>query len=174
MNTQRALTLCLIIAAAAASRLLPHPENVTPVAALALFAGAHFERRSLALLVPLAAMLLSDMVLGFHATQWAVYLGVALMCCIGFLLRTRRGAAPVALACLAGSVVFFVVSNVGVWLTGGLYAPTLEGLVACFVAAIPFFTNTLLGDAFYAALLFGGFALAERRYGWLAPRASVC
>ena len=168
MNKERTLTLILTIAVAAASRLLPHPENVAPITAIALFAGAQFEKKWLALCVPLAAMLLSDMALGFHNTLWAVYVGFALVVCIGFTLQGKIKPLPVATATLLSSVVFFVVSNLGVWLTGGIYPPTGEGLAACFAAAIPFFTHTMLGDAFYSALLFTGFALAEKKYRRLA------
>ena len=63
---------------------------------------------------------------------------------------------------LAGSVLFFVWTNFGVWAFWNLYPHTLEGLVACYTAAIPFFRNTLLGDVVYSTALFGGFALAER------------
>lgn len=171
MNKERCITLSLIILAAAASRLLPHPANVTPIAAIALFAGAQFERKSYAFLIPLAAMLLSDLFLGFHPTQWAVYLGFALVTCIGFKLRNHIMPGAVALATLCGSAVFFVISNLGVWLTGGLYPLTTEGLVTCFVAAIPFFTNNLMGDAFYATLLFAGFALAEKQ--WYTLKATA-
>ena len=83
---------------------------------------------------------------------------------IGFLLRDRRTPLQIAGASLAGSVLFFVVTNFGVWMLGSLYPKTLEGLVACYVAAIPFFHNTLLGDAFFTAVLFGGFVLAQRRF----------
>ncbi|MCE2926350.1 MAG: hypothetical protein LW823_01705 [Rickettsiales bacterium] len=167
MNTQRTLTLCIIIAAAAFSRLLPHPDNVTPVAALALFAGAYFDKKWLAFAVPLSIMLISDMLIGFHNTMWGVYLGFALIVCIGFIVRGRNRLLPITTACVAGSLIFFAVSNFAVWVSSGLYAQTLEGLAQCFIAAIPFYTNTLLGDLFYTSLLFIGFFKAEQHFSWL-------
>jgi hypothetical protein len=170
MNTQRTLTLGLIILAAALSRLLPHPDNVTPIAALALFAGVFMEKKSLALAVPLLAMLLSDALIGFHSTMWGVYLGFALIVAIGFMLRQRLGFLSVALAAFAGSLAFFFFSNLAVWLSSGLYPLTLAGFSECFIAAIPFYTNTLLGDLFYTSLLFFGFMKAESRFAWLRVR----
>ena len=167
MNKERLITLSLVVCAAAASRLLPHPSNVAPIAAIALFAGAHFEKKWLAFVIPLAAMVISDLALGFHSTLWAVYVGFALIVCLGFTLRGRVKTMSVAATMLAGSALFFVVSNLGVWMTGGIYPLTGEGLAACFAAALPFFTNTFLGDAFYTALLFGGFALAESKFASL-------
>jgi uncharacterized membrane protein len=151
-----------LIAAAAATRLLPHPPNVTPMAAMALFGGAHLADRRLAFLVPLGAMLASDLVLGLHALLPVVYGAFALIVWIGTRLAGRITPVRVAAATLAGSVLFFVVTNFGVWALGGLYPRTAAGLVAAYVAAIPFFRNTLLGDAAYALLLFGGYALLER------------
>ena len=175
MNHQRFFFIITLIVAAAASRLLPHPPNVTPIAALALFGGAQFRDKRLAFIIPLAALLLSDFVLGLHGQMLAVYAGFALVVCIGFVLRGKVRALPVAVAALAGSCVFFLVSNFGVWAEGVLYPRTLAGLGACYVAGIPFFRNALLGDAFYTALLFGIAALAGRRFPVLrapAPAAA--
>ncbi|MDR7483370.1 MAG: DUF6580 family putative transport protein [Armatimonadota bacterium] len=159
---RRWIVIAGLIAAAAASRLLPHPPNATPIAAMALFGGAHLADRRLALLLPLAAMLASDLVLGLHALLPVVYGAFALIVWIGTRLAGRITPVRVAGATLAGSVLFFVVTNVGVWALGGLYPRTAAGLVAAYVAAVPFFRNMLLGDAAYALLLFGGYALLER------------
>jgi hypothetical protein len=115
----------------------------------------------------MAAMLISDAIIGFHSTQWAVYVGFAVIVCLGFMLRGKAKPLSVGVMALHSSVLFFLISNFGVWMTGGLYPLTTEGLIACFTAAILFFTNTLLGDLFYVALLFGGFALAEKKFAWL-------
>ncbi len=156
-----------MILTAALSRLLPHPPNVTPLAAIALFGGAHFADKRLAFLVPLAALLLSDLILGLHSQMPGVYAGFALVVCVGFVLRGRTRALPVAVAALIGSCVFYLVSNFGVWATGSWYPKTAAGLGACYVAGIPFFRNSLVGDLFYTALLFGIFALAEKRFSLL-------
>lgn len=171
--------MCAFVAAVAALRLVPHPYNFAPVTAMALFGGAHFDRRAWAFAVPLAAMALSDLALeglfgiGFHDQMAAVYLSFAAVVGIGLLLRGRRRTMPIAAASVAASVLFFVVTNFGVWATGTLYPLTLSGLIACYVAAIPFFGSTLLGDLFYVGVLFGGFALAERAAPRLAPTPSA-
>ncbi len=172
MVNPRFCTLVGIVLAAAAARLMPHPPNFTPLGALALFGGAHFTSTSPAFAVPLLAMLLSDGLLGFgiHRLTPFVYGSFALIVVLGRLLRHRRSVPAIGSAAVAGAVLFFVITNFGVWLTGGLYPPTMEGLAACCVAAIPFFGNTLAADILYAAVLFGGFALAERRFAVLRER----
>lgn len=162
-HSRLAFILGLIVAAAVA-RILPHPWNFTPVGAVALFAGAHLRSRRLAYAVPLAAMLASDLVIGLHALMPVVYACFALTVGIGGVLRGRRTLLPIAGATLASSVLFFVVTNFAVWALGGWYPLSLSGLIACYVAGIPYFRNTLLGDALYAAVLFGGVALAERAF----------
>jgi hypothetical protein len=162
-----------LVFGAAALRLLPHPPNFTPIAAIALFGGAHFERKRWAFAVPLAAMALSDAVLrvlfgwGFDPVVYATF---AIIVCLGFLLRDGKTAPlPVAGASLAAAVIFYLTTNSAVWAASGMYAKTLAGLVACYVAAIPFFGPTLASDLFYSAVLFGGFAWAERRYPVFRP-----
>lgn len=163
-NHARLGALLTAILIAAALRLVPHPPNFTPIGAMALFGGAYFGRRALAFAAPLGAMLLSDAILGFHSGMAYVYGSVALIVLIGWAVAKRITPLAIAGAAIASSVLFFAITNFGTWATGELYPPTLAGLEACFVAAIPFFQNTLAGDLFFAALLFGGFALLER---WL-------
>lgn len=167
MGTPRLSALVLLVLAATATRLLPHPPNVTSIAALALFGGAYFGNRWLAFALPLLALLGSDLVLGFYPGMAVQYLSFAVVICIGLTLRRRRSFARVTLAALAGSVSFFVLTNFGVWALGTIYPRTLAGLEVCFVAAIPFFRNTLVGDLFYTAVLFGGFQLLEQRFSGL-------
>ncbi|HEY7424486.1 MAG TPA: DUF6580 family putative transport protein [Gemmataceae bacterium] len=160
--TPRFLILSAMTLAAALSRLLPHPPNFAPIGALALFGGACFSDRRAAFGVPLAALFLSDLVLGLHPLIPAVYGSFALIVVLGFWLRTRRKVVPIACASLAGSILFFALTNFAVWAAGSFYPKSWEGLVACYIAAIPFFYNTLLGDAAYGIALFGGLKLAER------------
>jgi hypothetical protein len=177
-------TLMFIVLAAAATRLLPHPPNLTAMTALALFGASHFHDRRLAVGIPLLVMALSDLVLGLHWNwdfravqghmwvQYASFLGIVAM---GFLLRESRGALRVGTVALSSSVMFFLVTNLGEWAFQPWYPKTLEGLAASYVAGIPFFRNTLVGDLAYTALLFGGFALLERRFALLrepSPRAA--
>jgi hypothetical protein len=161
-NYSRLIALLSAILAAAALRLVPHPPNFSPIGAMALFSGAYLGRRSLALVAPLAALFLSDLVLGFYRGMGTVYFSVALVVVLGALVLRRTSAVRVGFAALASSVLFFMLTNLGMWMFSGFYPRTQAGLETCYIAAIPFFQNTLAGDLFYAALLFGGFAVAER------------
>ena len=171
LNKPRFAVLAGIILAAVAARLLPHPPNCTPVAALALFGGASFASKRAALLVPLAGLFLSDLVLGFYAITPVVYGSFAIIVCLGFWLRRRQNIWCIAGASIVGALLFFVLTNFGVWAFDTLYPKTWAGLADCYVAAIPFFRNTLTSDLFYSALLFGGLVLAEKRWPILAETA---
>ena len=167
MLKPRWTVLIAMILAAALSRLIPHPPNMTSVSAVALFGGAYLCDRRMAFLVPLASLFLGDLVLGFYQGMAVTYSSFALIVCIGLWLQSNRSVPRIAGAALASSVLFFLTSNFGVWALGSLYPKTTEGLLACYVAAIPFFWNTMLGDLLYTVLLFGGFSLLERRFSGL-------
>ena len=160
-NYSRLIALLSAIAAAAVLRLVPHPPNFSPIGAMALFSGAYLGRRPLAFIAPIAALLLSDSILGFYSGMWVNYLGFALVVVIGWLALSRISLVRLGLAAVASSILFFLISNFGVWGLSGMYPHTLAGLSAAYVAAIPFFQNTLAGDLFYTTLLFGGFRIAE-------------
>jgi len=162
-NHARLAAIVTAIFVAAALRLVPHPPNFTPIGAMALFGGAYFGRRALAFAAPLGAMLLSDLLLGFHSGMPYVYGSVVLIVLLGWAIENHRTPLRIAGAAIASSVLFFTVTNFGTWAAGELYPQTLAGLGACFVAAIPFFQNTLAGDLVFTTLLFGGFALLQRR-----------
>jgi hypothetical protein len=173
MNTQlsqnenllyRLLLALGIIALAAALRIAPHPWNFTPVGAMALFSGAVIKNRRLAFVVPLLVLFLGDIFIGFHKLMPIVYASFLLSVAIGFWLRDRRTAGRISAATLLGAVQFFLVTNFAVWAFGLSYPRNSAGLLACYVAGIPFFWNTLAGDAVYAVLFFGTFALAERLF----------
>ncbi len=170
MSKPRFVVLVFMILAAAASRLMPHPPNVASITAVALFGGAYLTDKRLALIVPLAALFFSDMILGFYSHMEIVYGSFVLVVCIGFWLEKNRSALRIAGAALASSVLFFVVTNFGVWALESLYPKTTAGLLACYVAAVPFFQHTLAGDALYTAVLFGAFALAEKLFPVLLER----
>ncbi len=170
MSKSRLLVVVLMILAAAASRLIPHPPNLASITAVALFGGAYLTNKRLALIVPIAALFLSDLILGFYRHMEIVYGSFLLVVFLGFWLQRKRSALRIAGAALASSVIFFIVTNFGVWAFESLYPKTAAGLLACYVAAIPFFQNTLVGDALYTAVLFGGFALAERLFPVLRER----
>jgi len=165
----RFLSLLGIITGAALIRILPHPWNTTPIAAMALFAGSHFEKKWAAFLVPLCALFISDLVLGFYGSMGFIYACFALVVCIGIAIKGNRSPAIIAAGTLAASLSFFALSNFGVWVSSGMYPHTGAGLMACYVAALPFFQHTLLGDFAYTFLLFGIFRLAEREFPVLRP-----
>ena len=161
-NHSRLIALISAILAAAALRLVPHPPNFSPIGAMALFSGAFLGRRALAFVAPIAALILSDMVLGFYHGMATVYFSTALIVVLGSVALRRVSPVRVGAAALASSILFFALTNFGMWLFSGFYPHTLAGLETCYIAAIPFFQNTLAGDLFYASLLFGGLAVAER------------
>jgi len=167
MNATRFTVVAGMILAATASRFIPHPHNFSPIGAIALFGGAQLSDKRAAFLVPLTAMFLADLVTGFHVLIPFVYGSFALTVCLGFWLRRERNVWRVTAAALAGSCLFFMITNFGVWALLGTYPRTPAGLVACYIAAIPYFQNTLLSDLLYSLLLFGSFALAEHRFAHL-------
>lgn len=165
-NTQptRGLELSIIagmVLLAALSRLLPHPWNFSPLEAMALFAGARIGPRLLALLVPLLALLVSDLFLGFYPDIWVVYACFAAMAVAGRGLR-EAGPGRIAAFALGAAVGFFLITNFAVWAIGDMYPHTGAGLAASYLSALPFFKNQLAGVACYSLLLFGGYALLQR------------
>jgi hypothetical protein len=129
---------------------------------MALFSGAYFGRRRLAFAAPFGALLLSDAILGFYPGMEFVYASVAAIVLIGWAVAPHKSVLGISVGAVAGSLLFFVVTNFGVWLGSGMYSHSPAGLIECYALAIPFFWKTLAGDAFYSALLFGGFALLQR------------
>ncbi|MBI1806256.1 MAG: hypothetical protein HYR76_04290 [Ignavibacteria bacterium] len=151
-----------LILFAALSRVLPHPPNVVPITALALFSGVYLEKRQ-TFIIPIVAMLLSDYVIGFYTGMIWVYGSFVAIGVIGLWLRKHPGFITTFAATLAGSILFFVVTNFGVWVSSQVtYSHTLAGLTECYVAAIPFFRNTLLGDVFYVGAMFGLYEVAKK------------
>jgi hypothetical protein len=173
MLKARSTLIIFMILAAAASRLIPHPPNMTSVAAMALFGGAMLDDRRLAFVVPLSALFLSDLVLGFHDQMFVVYGTFALIVCFGLWLQRHRSAAMIAGAATMSSLLFFSTTNFGVWAMDHMYPRTLAGLISCYTAALPFLRNTLEGDLFYTLVLFGGFALLESQFPKLQQREAL-
>lgn len=158
MKTRYAVALCLILLAVTL-RLLPHAANFAPMGAVAIFAGSVLPRKT-ALLVPLLAVMISDIFLGFYDVMpvtWACFVLIALAS--SFWLKKLSLVKGFAMT-LASSVFFFVVTNFAVWLMGDMYARTWSGLAQCYVMALPFFRNTAASDIVYTTVLFGAFALA--------------
>ena len=164
MNSRLILVAAIVISAAL-SRLIPHAPNLTPMTAVALFGGAYIADRKLAFVLPLAALLLSDTLLGFYGPgeMLAVYLSTALVVALGIGLSQNRSVLRTGSAAVAGSVIFFLLTNLSVWAFGSMYPKTGAGLIECYVAALPFFRNTFAGDLLYITVLFGSFALLTRK-----------
>jgi len=158
----RGAIILTTVALAAILRVLPHPWNLTPIGAMALFSGAMFRNRWVAFLLPLASLFAGDLFVGFHKLMFVVYASFAVSIAVGRWLAQTRSLSRIGGAVLLGALQFFVVTNFAMWAIGGFYPRTSTGLAACFAAAIPFFWNTLAGDALYAGILFGGFRLAEK------------
>ena len=162
IEPRKALLVAMVIAAAML-RLFPHPLNFTPVGALALFGGASFRSKRMALAFPLLSLAAGDIFIGFHRLMPFVYASFLLSVAIGFWLRRSRSLLRIGAGVLAGAIQFFLVTNFAMWASSiGSYPKTGAGLLACYAAGAPYFWNTLAGDAFYAALLFGVLALLER------------
>lgn len=162
------------IALVALSRLLPHPFNFTPIGAIALFAGTYITNKKQAFLFPIITLLISDILLqlvngsGFYRDMVFVYGSFALVTAIGFILRGREQRQTIMVASLVSSILFFVITNFGTWLMYDMYPKTGFGLISCYIAGIPFFKGTIMGDLFYNIILFGSFALAKWRFPVLA------
>lgn len=163
-----------LIGLAALSRLLPHEMNFTPIGAIALFAGTYISDRKQAFLLPLITLLVSDIILqvvngsGFYRDMIFVYGSFALVTGLGFMLRGREQRQTIMVASLVSSIVFFLITNFGTWLMYDMYPKSAAGLLSCYVAGIPFFKGTIMGDLFYNLALFGTFALAKWRFPALA------
>jgi hypothetical protein len=140
----------LMVFAAAGYRLMPHPWNVAPVAAMALCGGMYLGKRY-ALIVPLAAMLLSDLLIGFTIVSPFVYACFIVSGLMGLWLRGRKSIGWIAGGTLASSSLFYLVTNLAHWVLTGMYPKTAAGLWQCYVMALPFFRGTLIGDAVFVA-----------------------
>jgi hypothetical protein len=155
------ITALYLIGFAVMLRLLPHPANFAPIAAVSIFGGAILPRY-VGLWVPLTAMMASDIFLGFHKlipVTWGCYLLIALASSTWLKKPTLVHGAFLT---VSSSVFFFVVTNFAVWVEGGLYAHTWAGLSQCYSMALPFFRNTLLSDMVYTAGLFTVYAFARQ------------
>ncbi|MCC5921191.1 MAG: hypothetical protein LAT68_09330 [Cyclobacteriaceae bacterium] len=176
-QTIRTTVLIILILLAAISRLIPHPANFAPIGALGLFGAAYFKQKHLAIIIPLISLFISDVIInntvyaayfdGFklmYAGWYWTYGALVLCTLIGFISLKKVKVTNVLFSAVVTAVVFFVVSNFGVWMGGSLYPKNAAGLLACYVAAIPFLKGTLLGNLFYSTVLFGGFELMKAKW----------
>lgn len=166
IKSSRFLVLTLLIVAAACSRalplLIPHFWHFTAVGALAIFAGAKFERR-FAFIMPLAAMALSDLFIG-NGFSFSVYFGFVAMVLCGVAIRNKQNAANIGLASILGAIVFFLITNFAFFYPVSVYPHNLAGIAASYIAGLPFINNMIVGNLIFGGALFGAFHLLERRY----------
>jgi hypothetical protein len=156
MMNKRQLLIIGFILMAIIVRVLPHPPNVTPILAIALFGGTTFKNKWLGVLLPLIAMGISDMYLGFYSISYWVYGSFFLVSMLGTYWK-KIGVKNV----LISSLIFFIITNFGVWLGG--YPKTIEGFLLCYTMAIPFFINSILGNLFFSYLLKYSFRYSEKK-----------
>ena len=170
----RFIVVVSVIIVAALLRLLPHWPNFTPIAAMALFAGTYFDRKQFAFAIPIAAMFISDLVIGLHASMPAVYISFAITVLIGMAIRNKVNVGSVLLASFSSAVIFFVITNFFSWVASPFYPQTIGGLSECYVAGLmffrdssnglSFFMNDLLGTTFFSAGFYGAFYLFQMRF----------
>lgn len=152
----------LLIALGVLSRFVIHFENFTPILAIALFAGYHLSKRN-AIIVPLAMMVIFDAFVGFHSLILFTWGTVLLIALIGIRNRDDKSVKTVGLSSIGSAVLFYLITNFGVWLFYTTYPKSLAGMIQCYVAAIPFFRGTLLSTLTYSAVLFGGYEFLAAR-----------
>lgn len=172
-KTNSLISYGIIILLAVVARLIPHAPNFAPIGGLALFSGASFKKKW-ALIIPLSAMFISDIFLGFHSTMPYVYGSFIVIALIGGLLKNHKWQSLIS-ASLISSVLFFFITNFGVWATGSMYQKNLIGLTQCFAFGVPFFRNTLISDLFYTFSFFYGYRLLSefifRKFVFIPKRA---
>ena len=170
----------LVIFAAVLIRLFPHPPNFAPIAAMALFGGAYLNKKY-SLMIVFTTLILSDYLLLYihpfspqfinlskiygpavllHSTTIFVYLSFLLTSLLGIWVKSHKSAKNILSASLFSSVLFFLITNFGVWATG-MYARNLSGLWESYAMGIPFFKNTVFGDLSYAGIFFGCYELVQ-------------
>lgn len=160
-KSSKILILVLLMILGIATRFLPHPANFTAIGAIALFGGLYLPKRW-AIILPLMAMFISDIFIGFYTWQImaSVYGSFVLAGLIGLVVRKNKKFHTVLGGTLLGSILFFLITNAAVCFFGTMYAHNFSGLMQSYFMALPFFRNSLLGDLFYVGVLVGGFELA--------------
>jgi hypothetical protein len=165
MNDKRNfIIVAMLIIFAAITRLMPHPFNFTAIGALALLSGSVIPNKKFAFLVPIAAMLMTDAIIGFHASMIPVYICFIATVWIGMTMVKQINLFSVPAASITASLLFFLVTNLPFWYADiSLYPLTWQGTVESYTAALPFFGNQLGGDLFYSTMMFGAYALFRQR-----------
>lgn len=143
-------------------RLLPHPPNFAPIAAIALFGGVYFSKK-ISLTIPILALMISDIFLGFYQPILMVFVygSFLLSVVLGFWLKKHKKWHTVLGSSLLAGLIFFLLTNFAVWVFTPWYAKSISGLVQCYLMALPFFRMTLLGNLFYVTAFFGAYEIIE-------------
>ncbi len=162
-NTLSIVTIASLILVGAFSRVLPHPPNFTAVGAIALFAGMHLRDKRLSFLIPIACMVITDLIIGFGFDPY-VYVSFAIIVALGILIQNNKKLFPILATSIAGSILFFMITNFSVFIGSNMYPQNFQGLIACYVAGIPFSYNNLLADLFYNSVFFFAWIMASKKY----------
>ncbi len=168
--------ICAIILLAALSRLIPHPANFAPIGGMALFGSAYYSKRYWAYIIPIISMWTSDLILNnfvyrdyfdhfvwFYSGSLFTYGSFVLIVLLGTFSLKKIHIPRLLGSVFAASLLFFIISNFGVWFSSGMYPHTLRGLEACYIAGLPFLQNTVSGNIFYTAIMFGTFEFCLRK-----------
>jgi hypothetical protein len=172
--------IVLVILMGAVFRFLPHWPNFTPIAAMALFGGTYLGKKYLAFIIPFAALLISDLIIGFYPQMWAIYLAFGMTVIMGFYLREKATTIRILGAAFASSLLFFLITNFAVWAGNTFYPQNFSGLITCYVAGLAFFNNGTSGISFflneffgtviYSGVFFGSYYMAKR---WIPAFAGI-
>ncbi|MDP4001320.1 MAG: hypothetical protein Q8P83_03705 [bacterium] len=151
----------LIILLGAVLRVIPHPANFAPIAAIALFGGTYIKNKKLALALPLLAMVISDIFIGFDSIQMraVVYGSFILIGLVGFIIRKHKNLATIFGSTLLGSILFYLITNFAFFYSSSMYPHDFSGIVSSYINALPFFRNSLMGNFFYVSVFFGSYEL---------------
>lgn len=179
------LMVTLSIFIAILSRLIPHPANFAPMMAIGIFGGALFFKRIWAVLIPIISIWLSDLVInnvflaayfkeftwfyGGWYWQYGVYAIIPVIAM--FVFKKNINVGKLLGINIGTALLFFIISNFGVWASGTMYPKTGEGLLACYAMGLPFLKGSLLSNLFYSAVLFGGYYLIENKTNLFVPEA---
>ena len=164
LNARNLFILVLILSAAALRVWGNLPYNFSPIAAIALFGGAMFSKRLLAFAVPLGIMFISDLFIGLHSSMIAVYGAFLFVVLLGFWVGKKPTMLKAIGGAALGSVVFFLVTNAAAWIVLPEYTKDLSGLMSSYIAGVPFFRGTFIGDLLFTTVFFGSYKLAEYRF----------
>ena len=151
----------LVIATAISNIIFANIPNFSPIASVALFSGFYFSNKKIALIIPVACMFISDYFIGFHSYMWAVYLSFILIAILGVYMKKAQPK-NIILNALLSSILFFLITNSAVWISGSYYSKDLSGLALCLSMGVPFFKYTLLSSAVFSTILFGGLEIVNK------------